>query len=78
MMKFCVECGEYQEHKEDKICQCGGIFDYSDDVDFNEFYSWERDEVMVEDEGDFYYRESNNIDNILEWKRSKNKLHIDK
>ncbi|MGJ0846610.1 hypothetical protein ACR77J_07970 [Tissierella praeacuta] len=72
MIKICNYCGYCQENDEDRRCECGGSFIY--DNECIEYYSWERDKVMSAYEGDLH-SVINNVDNILEWKRSKSKVN---
>lgn len=73
MIKICSYCGYFQENDEDKRCDCGGYFVSSSDN--REYYSWERDRVMAHRQGDLCDGDNNNIDNILEWKRSRSKVY---
>lgn len=73
-MKTCNYCGRLKEYIEDDMCECGGRFidSYKD-----EYYSWERDRFVAGQQSSFYGNDGcNEIDNVLEWKRSKSKVGI--
>ena len=60
----CNNCGRERTRYDDEFCEeCG--------VEFYGYYSWEREEIMAEYEGDLCCNGDNDIDNILECKRAK-------
>lgn len=67
----CSYCGREKTEYDDMYCEeCALRFENDYEETLEECYSWEREEIMNTYEDDLYYDDCNNIDNILEQKRT--------